>query len=41
VDDVQPDREAWETVRDALSNLTFLQGYDTLGAWSIELEIEG
>jgi hypothetical protein len=37
---VTPDSKAWKTVRDALVNLTCLQGYDKLGAWSIELEIQ-
>jgi hypothetical protein len=31
--------KAWNEVRNALVTLTFLQGYDKLGAWSIELEI--
>lgn len=35
------DSEVWRSVRDALLNLTYLQGYNKLGAWSIELEIEG
>ena len=34
-------REVWRTVREALLSLTYLQGYNKLGAWSIELEIEG
>ena len=34
------DSEVWRNVRDALLNLTYLQGYKKLGAWSIELEIE-
>ena len=33
--------EAWRTVREALLSLTYLQGYNKLGAWSIELEIDG
>jgi hypothetical protein len=35
------DSEVWRSVRDALLNLTYLQGYNKLGAWSIELEING
>ena len=35
------DSEVWRTVREALLSLTYLQGYNKLGAWSIELEIEG
>ena len=35
------DSEVWRSVRDALLNLTYLQGYNKLGAWSIELEIDG
>jgi hypothetical protein len=34
-----PDNKVWLEVRNALENLTFLQGYDRLGAWSIELQI--
>jgi len=33
--------KAWTEVREALVTLTRLQGYEKLGAWSIELEIEG
>ena len=33
--------EEWRAVREALLNLTYLQGYNKLGAWSIELEIDG
>jgi hypothetical protein len=36
-----PESKPWNTVRDALLNLTYLQGYDELGAWDIELTIEG
>ena len=35
-----PDKKVWKEVRDALEQLTFLQGYDELGGWSIELTIE-
>lgn len=35
-----PDSKAWNEVRDELLNLTRLQGYDGLGAWSIVLNIE-
>ena len=35
------DSEVWRAVREALLSLTYLQGYNKLGAWSIELEIEG
>lgn len=34
-----PDSKAWNEVRDALLNFARLQGYDGLGAWSIELTI--
>ena len=37
---LQPDNTVWKEVRDALEQLTFLQGYDELGAWSIELKVE-
>ena len=36
---LQPDNKVWHEVRDALANLTFLQGYDELGEWSLELEL--
>ena len=35
------DSEVWRAVREALLSLTYLQGYNKLGAWSIELEIDG
>lgn len=35
------DSEVWSSVRDALLTLTYLQGYNKLGAWSIEIEIDG
>jgi hypothetical protein len=34
-----PDSAAWKGVQSALETLAFLQGY-TLGAWSVDLEIE-
>jgi len=37
---LQPDNAVWNEVRDALESLTFLQGYDELGAWSVELKLE-
>jgi hypothetical protein len=36
---LKPESEAWQTVRNALANLAFLQG-GALGAWSVELEIQ-
>jgi hypothetical protein len=36
---LQPDSAAWKTVRDVLASLTFLQNYDELGAWSVDLEV--
>jgi hypothetical protein len=38
---LRSDSEAWSLVRDALLTLTYLQAYSKLGAWSIELEIDG
>jgi hypothetical protein len=38
---ISPENKAWNEIRDALEKLTWLQSYDSLGAWSIELEIEG
>lgn len=32
--------KAWHEIRGALEQLTLLQNYDKLGAWSIELKIE-
>jgi len=32
--------EVWHEVRDALERLAFLQGYEELGSWSVELKIE-
>jgi hypothetical protein len=40
VQGVSPKNKAWGEIRDALVTLTHLQSYDTLGAWSIELEIK-
>jgi len=37
---LQPNNKVWREVRDALEQLTFLQGYDELGAWNIELTVE-
>lgn len=36
----QPNNAVWHEIRDALVNLTRLQGYDELGEWNIELKIE-
>lgn len=38
---LQPENTVWQEVRDALKRLAWLQGYDELGSWSIELTIEG
>lgn len=38
---LRSDSEVWNSVRDALLTLTYLQGYSKLGAWSIEFEIDG
>ena len=38
---INGESEVWNSVRDALLTLTYLQGYKKLGAWSIELEIDG
>jgi len=35
-----PENKAWYEIREALVALTRLQGYEELGSWSIELEIE-
>jgi hypothetical protein len=35
-----PKNKAWHEIREALVTLTKLQGYEELGAWSIELIIE-
>lgn len=35
-----PGNKVWQEVHDALERLTFLQGYDELGSWSIELMIK-
>jgi len=37
---LQPNNTVWNEVRDALLQLTLLQGYDELGTWSIELTIK-
>jgi hypothetical protein len=37
---VSPANKAWNEIRDALTKLTWLQGYDTLGAWSVEIKIQ-
>lgn len=29
----------WQSIQQALLQLTYLQGYDELGAWSVELKI--
>jgi hypothetical protein len=34
-----PENRCWHEIREALANLTRLQGYDELGSWSIELTI--
>ena len=38
---INGENEVWRTMREALQSLTYLQGYNKLGAWSIELEIDG
>lgn len=35
-----PENKAWHEIRKALVTLTNLQGYEKLGAWSIDLTIE-
>ena len=35
-----PNSEVWNSVNDALKQLTYLQGYDELGSWSVELKVE-
>ena len=37
---VTPANKAWGEIRDALVTLTRLQSYDTLGAWSVEVEMQ-
>jgi hypothetical protein len=37
---LQPNSKAWQSIADALKELTFLQGYDELGSWSVELTIK-
>ena len=35
-----PKSRVWNTVNDVLKQLTYLQGYDGLGSWSIELTVK-
>ena len=35
-----PNSTVWNSVNDALKQLTYLQGYEQLGSWSIELKVE-
>jgi hypothetical protein len=37
---VKPESKTWNEIRGALERLTYLQGYTSLGAWSIELTTE-
>lgn len=32
--------KAWREIQGALESLTFLQGYNKLGAWSVEMTVE-
>lgn len=41
VEGINGESEVWRTMREALQSLTYLQGYNKLGAWSIEIEIDG
>ncbi|MDR2046727.1 MAG: hypothetical protein LBP79_02310 [Clostridiales bacterium] len=34
----RPDSKVWKRIQNTLEKLTYLQNYDALGAWSIELE---
>ena len=37
---ISTQNKAWQSVREILVQLTYLQGYGELGEWSMELEIQ-
>lgn len=36
---IDSSNKVWQSVQQALLQLTYLQGYDVLGEWSVELKI--
>ena len=36
---IDSNNKVWQSIQQALLQLTYLQGYDELGAWSVELKI--